>query len=63
VHVSPGPTNEFVALALEFFLRGFEFRNTRFDLLALTHEAVLSFRYDHFLTPMIRVSRAFNARD
>jgi hypothetical protein len=63
VDVLPGPPKELVALALEFFLRGFEFRNARFDFLALTLKALLSFRRDHFLTPLIRVPRAYDTRD
>jgi hypothetical protein len=63
VNVSPGSPKELLALALEFFLRGFEFRDARFDFLALPRKAVLSFRRDHFLTPLIRVPRAFDTRD
>ena len=45
--ISPGAPEKLVALALEFFLRGFETCNARGDFFALLCKAFLSFRQGH----------------
>jgi hypothetical protein len=44
---SPGPPKELIALALEFFLCGFETCNARGDLRAFLRKAFLSLSQGH----------------